>query len=62
MQNIERRVAALEAEMVPDNRSFKVLIVQDGESKADALARAGYPPDAADVRYVVLVSFTDALL
>jgi hypothetical protein len=41
---------------------MKLVIVEDGETEADALERAGYPPDAADVWCVVFVSATDARL
>ena len=59
MQNIERRVAALEAEAHAGDGSIKVIVAEDGETEADALRRAGYPPDAADVWCVVFASATD---
>ena len=59
MQNIERRVAALEAEARAGDGSIKVVVVEDGQTEADALQRAGYPPDAADVWCVVFASATD---
>jgi hypothetical protein len=59
---IERRIAALEAEARAGDGSMKLVIVEDGETEADALERAGYPPDAADVWCVVFVSATDARL
>lgn len=62
MQNIERRVATLEAEARAGGGSIKVVVVEDGETEADALKRAGYPANAADVWCVVFVSATDAKL
>ena len=59
---IERRVAALEAEARAGDGSMKVVVVEDGETNADALKRAGYPPDVADVWCVVFESPTDARL
>ena len=39
MLNIERRIAALEASVSDDG--VKIVIVEDGETQADALKRAG---------------------
>lgn len=61
MQNIERRIASLEAESRAGDGAIKVVIVEDGESKADALARA-HLLDATNVWNVVFVSPTDAQL
>lgn len=47
MQPIERRIAALEAAGQGD--AIKVVCVLDGETQAEALARAGLPPDARGV-------------
>jgi hypothetical protein len=41
MLTIERRVAALEASA--SDGSMKIIIVEDGETQADALKRPGYP-------------------
>ena len=49
MQSIERRVAALEASAI-DGR-LKIIIVLDGETQADVLMRAGYPPDVLGIVY-----------
>ena len=49
MQSIERRVAALEASAI-DSR-LKIIIVLDGETQADALMRACYPPDVLGIVY-----------
>ena len=62
MQSIERRVAALEARASAVDASLKLVFLDDGESEAAALERAGHPPDAADVMCVVFVSPTDARL
>ena len=62
MQSTERRVAALEIKASAGDASLKLVFLDDGESEAAALERAGYPPDAADVLRVVFVSRTDARL
>ena len=51
MQSLEKRIAALETESSEDVPKF--VIVRIGETKAEALERAGYAPDAVNVRYVV---------
>ncbi len=56
MQNLERRVAALENQTSTTDTSVKLVFVQAGETRADALKRAGLPPDTADVMHVVFVS------
>ena len=62
MQSIERRVAALESKANAIDGLLKLVFVEDGESNADALKRAGYAPDAANVMLVVFVSPTDERL
>ena len=62
MQSTERRVAALEIKASAVDASLKLVFVDDGETKADALRRAGHPPDAADVMCVVFVWPTDEQL
>lgn len=57
MLPIERRVAALEDSASDDGP--KIIIVEDGETQADALSRAGYQPGAPGVLYVTPL---DALL
>lgn len=57
MLTIERRIAALEASASDD--TMKIIIIAYGETQADALKRAGYPPDALGV---VLGTPLDALL
>ena len=47
MQSIELRVAALEAAGQSD--AIKVVCVQDDETQAQALTRAGLPKDASGV-------------
>ena len=42
MLNIERRIAALEASASDD--SLKIIIVEDGETQADAVKRMGMMP------------------
>ena len=53
MQRIERRIAALETKLCATDASLKVVIARVGETRAAALRRAGYAPDAADVLCVV---------
>ena len=60
MQSIEKRIAALEASTTDE--TMKIVIIEDGETRADALKRAGLLPDAADVACVVFVSPTDERL
>lgn len=43
MQTTERRIAALENRA--SDKGFKVVVVLDGETPADALKRLGLPPD-----------------
>ena len=50
MLNIERRIAALEASASDD--SLKIIIVEDGETQADALHRMGLMPGALRVMCV----------
>lgn len=57
MSNTERRIAALEAGATDD--TLKVVLVEDGETQADALKRVGLPPDA---RRVLYLSHLDARL
>lgn len=57
MMSIERRVAALERSSNDD--SPKIVVVEDGETQADALKRLGLPPDA---RGVVWCTTLDVLL
>ena len=49
MQNTEKRIAALEASA--DDGTMKIIIIQDGETQADALNRLGLPPGAMRVVY-----------
>ena len=62
MQSTERRVSALEARASAVDASLKLVFVEAGETRADVLKRAGYPPNAADVMCVVIVSPTDERL
>ena len=57
MLNTERRIAALEASASDD--SMKIVMLEDGETQADALKRAGVMPDALRV---VCVTPLDARL
>ena len=50
MANIEKRVAALEAASTDD--TLQIVVVEDGETQADALKRVGLPLDALRVMYV----------
>ncbi len=58
-RSIEHRVSLLEAKAHAADDSLKLVFQDDGQSEAEALARAGYPPDAADVMCVMFVSPTD---
>lgn len=60
MQAIEKRVAALEAKASEGNSSFKLVLVNDGETPDQAMKREGFAPGAANVLCVVFVSPTDA--
>lgn len=60
MLSIERRIAALETSA--DDGSMKIVIVEAGETDADAMKRAGYSPHAAGVMRVVFMSPTDERL
>lgn len=57
MLNTERRIAPQEASA--SDGSMKIIIVEDGETQADALKRSGYLPDALGVLYCTPL---DALL
>jgi uncharacterized protein (UPF0218 family) len=57
MQTTEKRIAALEQSASDDG--VKIVIVEDGETQAAALLRAGLPPNA---RGVVYGSPLDAML
>lgn len=57
MLSIEKRIAALELSANDD--TIKIIIVEDGETQAEALKRAGLPVDA---RGVVYCSPLDAML
>ena len=47
MLNTERRIAALEASAIDD--TIRVIVIEDGETKADALKRIGLSPQALRV-------------
>jgi hypothetical protein len=47
MQAIEKRIAALE--LSASDTALKIVIVEDGETQAQALKRVGLPPDARGV-------------
>lgn len=55
--SIEKRIAALE--MSASDDTIKIIIVEDGETQAEALKRAGLP---ADARGVVYCTPLDAML
>lgn len=57
MKTTEKRIAALESS-ASDSR-IKIVIVEDGETQAQALERVGLPPDARGVLYFTPL---DALL
>lgn len=47
MLNTERRIAALEASTTDD--ALKIIVLEDGETQADALERIGLSPGALRV-------------
>jgi len=57
MLNTEKRIAALEASAI--NNTMKVIVIEDGETQADALERIGLSPHALRV---VCISPLDARL
>jgi len=57
MLNIEKRIAALESSASDD--AIKIVIVDDGETQADALRRTGC---SAGVLGVVFITQIDAML
>ena len=62
VQNIERRIAALEVKSTERCTSFNLVVAEVGETQAAALERTGFVPDAADVMCVVFVKPNDASL
>lgn len=54
--SIENRVAALEAQADPGTGSLPVVFLDDGQSREDGLARAGYCADTDDVICVKFVA------
>ena len=52
MQNLEKRIAALESQSSTVDVSLKLVFAEDGETRAQAMSRAGYLPDAAGVMCV----------
>ena len=48
---LENRIAILEAKFTRDD-AIKIVVVLDGESNADALARAGLPTNARGVVFM----------
>lgn len=57
MTTTEKRLAALESSA--SDTGLKIVIVENGETQADALKRVGLPPDARGVLYLTPL---DALL
>lgn len=57
MQNIERRIAALEIKANAADGALKFVWMEQGESESDALKRAGNSPD--DPRRCLIVSWLD---
>ena len=58
MQNLEKRIAALESQSRIADENFKVVLIDvgRGETQAEAMARAGYVPDDPGVMCVLLVA------
>lgn len=57
MKTTEKRIAALESSA--SDTALKIIIVEDGETQAEALKRLSLPPDARGVLYLTPL---DALL
>lgn len=57
MQSLERRVTALESQAAADGEPFTVRLVpvEAGETREQAILRAGYSPDADRTMFVCLV-------
>lgn len=53
-RTIERRIETLESQSVATDGSIAVVFVKDGETKSEALGRAGVDPEK---RLVIVVSF-----
>lgn len=58
MQNLEKRIAALESQSRIADENLKVVLVSVGkdETQAEAMARAGYVPDDPGAMCVLLVA------
>ncbi|HEX2541500.1 MAG TPA: hypothetical protein VHM00_10505 [Caldimonas sp.] len=54
---MERRVAAIEAAISPEDKSLRVVVVNSGESVAHAKERLGATGTA---EHVIVVTFSDA--
>ena len=57
MQSLERRIAALESQNPRDGEplTVRLVTVEAGETKEQAIRRAGYSPDADRTMFVCLV-------
>jgi hypothetical protein len=62
VQSIENRVAALEAKASAADGALKFVWMEQGETEADALKRAGYSPEDIGTGRVLTVSWLDAKL
>ena len=60
MQNIERRIAALESKASAADGALRFVWMEQGETEADALKRAGVPPEVAG--QVLMFSWLDVKL
>ena len=58
MQNIERRLTALEANATAEASNLTVVQVfpKDGETTEEAIRKAGHDPDATDIMFVCFVA------
>lgn len=56
-KSIEARVQALEDASNAQSGSIKVIILQQGENKTQALEREGLPPDAEETMNVMFIEF-----
>lgn len=62
MQNLERRIHALEerASRSSDSMLVHLIAVREGESNEDAIKREGFSPEATDAFYICLTALRSA--
>ena len=62
MQTIKNRVVALEAKANEGSTSLTLVLVEEGETPDQAMKRAGFASNAADMMCVMFISPEDASL